>query len=71
VEDVRTSWVEHDPELQQVLENIRTVNAKLKRACCRYQSLVLYLPVLGGQSLVIPVSLVPEIREEGRVLKGS
>jgi hypothetical protein len=29
VEDVRTSWIEHDPELQQVLENIRTVNAKL------------------------------------------
>ncbi len=29
VEDVRTSWIEHDPELQEVLQNIRTVNARL------------------------------------------
>ena len=42
------------------------------RTCCRYQSLVLYLLVQRGSSLVIPVSLPSgKIREEGRVLKVS
>ena len=43
--------------------------ARPKRACCRYQSLVLYLLVQRGSSW--SRSLPSEVREEGHVLKGS
>jgi hypothetical protein len=38
------------------LSMIGTMLWRQKRACCRYQSLVLYLLVQRGSSLVIPIS---------------
>jgi hypothetical protein len=43
-------------EQNGTFDDRRDAGARQKRACCRYQSLVLYLLVQRGSSLVIPVS---------------